>query len=104
MAEPDAPAPSPSEALLLQRERDAAQAARDLSRDGMIQYVATLAALITVTIMCAALHYPDAMNTALGGFLGFATSGRPASGVPRPLVAATTIGLALAAGSLHLVS
>lgn len=91
-----------SEALQLQRERDANALALAASRDAMIQYVATLAALITVTIMCAALHYPDAMNTALGGFLGFATAGRPGVGLPKPLVAAATLGLGILGGAAHL--
>jgi hypothetical protein len=67
-------------------------------RNALIQYVVTIVSLVAVCITFAALGQHDALNTALGGLVGFATSARPGARTGGGAVAATTIGLALAGG------
>lgn len=66
-------------------------------RNHTIEYIATLIALLAVTITCGAMGYRDAMNTALGAFIGYGMSSRPGAQTSGPVVGISTVGLAIAA-------
>lgn len=59
----------------------------------LAQYLGTLTALATVTIVLAVIGDEHA-GEALAGTLGFAVSARPIGGTSQPIVAAATLGLA----------
>jgi hypothetical protein len=63
----------------------------------LIRYIATIIALLALAIVLACTGQRDALNTVLGGLVGFATSGHPSGGAGSGTVVATTMGLAIAA-------
>jgi hypothetical protein len=64
----------------------------------LVQYVATLGALLTCTLVLAIVHNDNGATMALGGLLGFATGARPGASIPRPVATLGAIGLALGLG------
>lgn len=66
----------------------------------LIRYMTTIGALLVLAIVLAATGQRDALNTVLGGLVGFATSGHPSAGSSGGAVAAVTMGAAFGASIL----
>jgi len=66
------------------------------TRAHTIEYVVTLLSLLALTITLGGMGYRDAMNTAIGAFIGYGMSSRPGGGASGPVVAVSTVGLAFA--------
>jgi len=70
----------------------------------LIRYIATIVALLTLAIVLATTGQRDALNTVLGGLVGFATSGHPSARASDGAVIASTMGLAIGASVLSHVA